>query len=425
MNKNNINDRLILKNFHSLLFITLCVITFIGCDRTQCRIILDDPDVSMTSDTIEADNDTFVSVNAEFCSDTEQNVCGGDELLFFEPGDPCGSCSRTHWQCEETNFVCSGDCSCELDADCAENEWCSNNICVDETWAYIPTGTFIMGSPDDEIGRYYWEQEQHRVILTQPFLLSRYELTIGEWRMISEIPVRDCGENNPSCSEEIPDDYEVLSEDCNPYPINGISWFEAIEYINARSEQEGLELCYMTEEISYQHVIHWNRDCLGYRLPTEAEWEYAARAGTTTATHQGNLTLVDDEILSPLVGYEWCEEEGPLPEIECSNRFQLGFRYNNPQLPGLLIPNSWGLYDTLGNVPEYVWDESSHDFTNIDIDPPSYNSSQANARVARGGIREGSNEYCRFTFRGGTDFDWSYYIQGVGIRLARSLPISQ
>ncbi len=403
-------------NFHSSLFIVLCIVIFTGCERTQCRVMSDDSDVSIHSDTIDIEADIINDANDE-CEQREQNVCGGYELLFFEPGDSCGSCSRGYWQCEETDFVCLGDCNCEIDSDCAENEWCSNNFCVDEGWAYIPSGSFLMGSPDDEIGRSRFEQEQHRVVLTQPFLLSRYELTIGEWRMVSEIPERIC--NDPydySCRDTVPDPYEFPSEDCNPYPINEIFWFEALEYVNARSEQEGLEPCYILEEISDQHVAHWNRNCLGYRLPTEAEWEYAARAGTTAATHQGNLTMIEDEILSPMIGYAWCFEEDPLPEIECSLFLSQGSRIHNPHLPGLLPSNSWGLYDTLGNVYEQVWDEVDDNDLTL-VDPPNYSSSQARDRLERGG--------CRFAINRRFLFYWNYFYQGSGIRLARSLPVSQ
>ena len=400
--------------FNYFILFLICFPVFSGCGTSQCEVI----NVSDTETQDTNVNDVSTDITDEFCI---YNACGGDELLFADPGDSCGSCSRTHWQCEETNLVCSGNCNCETYSNCAENEWCSNNVCVDKAWAYIPAGTFIMGAPDDEIGSFYDVMTQHQVTLTQPFLMSRYEVTIGEYLEIRE--------TLPEHTRQI------LSEDCNPYPLDEIYWFDAIEYINARSEQEGLESCYVFETISGSKITRWDRDCLGYRLPTEAEWEYAARAGTTTATYRGDLTMIGrDEISSPLVGYAWCFEEDPLPEIACSfsSEFIEDPTFLTPHLPGLLPPNPWGLYDILGNVREQVFDDFRYNEETAIIDPPSYNAMQSNSKISRGGnvndetiYSSNQRTYCRSAARHSlqTRFSETSFVNGAGIRLVRSLPV--
>ncbi len=406
-----------MQKFYFKCFISILIhfLLLTGCGTSQCEFAnSSDTETQEIDDT--STNDTLTDViDADFYI---QNVCGGDELLFAEPGDSCGSCSRTRWQCEETNLVCFGNCDCEIDSDCAGNEWCSNNICVDETWAYIPAGTFIMGALEDEIGsRSYTYNyiEPRQVTLTRPFLMSRYELTIDEYLEVEE-----------TFPEYV---HQILSEECNPYPLDEIYWYDAVEYMNARSEQEGLEPCYISDTIFDEKIIRWNRNCLGYRLPTEAEWEYAARAETTTATYRGDLRIVENELLSPMAGYAWCFEEDPLPERACSISSEFGEdpTFLTPHLPGLLPPNPWGLYDIFGNVREIVWD----DFMpyGATIDPPSYNAVRAGIKSSRGGsvnserISDSDGDYCRSACRYAVYTTPQPSRSGAGMRLVRSLPV--
>jgi formylglycine-generating enzyme required for sulfatase activity len=139
-----------------------------------------------------------------------------------------------------------------------------------------------------------------------------------------------------------------------------VSWFDAIAYCNARSESEGLETCYdlstcegvvgsgfgapeddfvCTGEVQRFGNVY---ECPGYRLPTTAEWEYAARAGTTTKTYVGDST--SDNV-------EECQPDPVVDEIawSCSNT-------DMAMAVGLKAPNGWGLYDMLGNLREWVSD---------------------------------------------------------------------
>lgn len=132
----------------------------------------------------------------------------------------------------------------------------------------IPGGTFTMGSPAGERQRHE-DERAHKVALS-PFYLSPYEVTQAEYESVMGAnPSRFTGDN---------------------LPVETVTWYDAIEYCNARSEREGLTPAYTVSG----NTVSWNRAADGYRLPTEAEWEYAARAGTTGVFPWGDRITSDN-----------------------------------------------------------------------------------------------------------------------------------
>jgi formylglycine-generating enzyme required for sulfatase activity len=197
-------------------------------------------------------------------------------------------------------------------------------------FVWVSSGEFDMGSPTSERGRFD-NETLHKVTLTRPFFLQTTEVTQGQWAVVMG--------NSPSAFPE-----------CGPEcPQENVSWWEALEYLNRRSVSEGFEKCYELtgclgipgSNFRCQSVAFKGLTCDGYRLPTEAEWEYAARASTDTMLPQGDLTQDQcspkDPKLDPAGWY-------------CGN----AERKTHPI--GQKTPNTWGLYDMAGNVTEWVWD---------------------------------------------------------------------
>jgi formylglycine-generating enzyme required for sulfatase activity len=199
----------------------------------------------------------------------------------------------------------------------------------------INGGTFRMGANTNSTG------VQTTV---ESFYISKYEVTVGEFRRfinstgyiptgetygyevwIAQYPgVRHKNAPNPSW------DNPYMEQDEN-HPVVLVSWYDAVEYCNWLSLQEGLTPAYRIIYTDNKVDIEWNRSANGYRLPTEAEWEYACRAGSTTIYYYGN---------TPDVNTGWY--------VENSN--------NTTHPVGTMPPNSWGLYDMQGNVSEWVQD---------------------------------------------------------------------
>jgi formylglycine-generating enzyme required for sulfatase activity len=120
-------------------------------------------------------------------------------------------------------------------------------------------------------------------------------------------------------------------------PVEQVNWFSAVEYCNKRSEKEGLTPAYTINE----RIVTWDKTANGYRLPTEAEWEYACRAETLSAFYTG------DNITSESANFN-----GGLPY---NNNRASAFRRTTIAV-GSLAPNSFGIYDMHGNVAEWCWD---------------------------------------------------------------------
>lgn len=139
---------------------------------------------------------------------------------------------------------------------------------VPENFVLIKGGFFQMGSPETEAWRGK-DELQHNVTVSD-FCMSKFELTQQEYEAVTgKNPSNFKGEN---------------------LPVENISWLDAIAYCNARSEKEGLAPAYT---VSGQ-IVSWDRSANGYRLPTEAEWEYACRAGTSTPFYMKNSPSADN-----------------------------------------------------------------------------------------------------------------------------------
>jgi formylglycine-generating enzyme required for sulfatase activity len=240
-----------------------------------------------------------------------------------------------------------GDVDTDVDADC------DSVGDVPGDWLLPRPGTFTMGSPSGEVGRYD-DEEQHEVTLTHYFLIQFTEVTQRQFQ--------DVMGYNPSSFSECPD--------C---PVETVSWHEAAAYCNALSCRADLEPCYSCEGSRESVVcapVGSPYDCLGYRLPTEAEWEYAARAGDTRATYTGDLDWSHSE----------CESPNPvLDEIAwfCGNSD------DHTHEVGTLDPNGWGLHDMLGNVWEWCHDWYA-DYPRDSVTDP-YGPGAGTDRVLRGG----------------------------------------
>lgn len=257
---------------------------------------------------------------------------------------------------------------------------------IPEGFVLIKGGSFQMGSPDSEPWRS--EDELQHTVTVSDFYMSKYELTQKEYEDITG--------NNPS---------NFSGENL---PVENISWLDAVAYCNARSEKEGLTPVYT---IDGQNVS-WNRSADGYRLPTEAEWEYACRAGTTTPFYMESSPSDKD-----------ANYYGHYPyEIE-DNYFSQG---NLEVKPGeyrettvsvdSFSENPYGLYNMHGNVSEWVWDYYGAYSTDSQTDPTGPET--GTLRVYRGGGWNDFAKNMRSAYRATLEQDHGSF--NIGIRLVRN-----
>ncbi len=284
-----------------------------------------------------------------------------------------------------------------------------------------PPGNFLIGSPKNERDRKLNEGTLHLVSITRPFYVQADEVSQAEWYEVMG--------RNPSNLLEAGDDA----------PVESISWFDAVVFCNKLSILEGLEICYRVENMQMECHFCQNRISVhektcpicgavlrtssrpiygsiqsarvtflglgrnGYRLPTEAEWEYACRAESITAYSFGAQLLP-----------EHANFKGSLPPPDPGGSTDWG-----TSVPGRSYEaNTWGVYDMHGNVEEWCWDRYAHyPEAARRVDPVGPDS--GDGRIKRGGNWGKASNYCRSARREHAPAALGF--PTVGLRVVRSV----
>ncbi len=259
----------------------------------------------------------------------------------------------------------------------------------------IPPGEFVMGSPEAEEKREDRER-QYRVQITRGFYIGVTEVTQQQWlRVMRSRPWHD------KTSSEARHLRVTVREGRN-HPALHLSWEDAVLFCNQLSEKEKLAPCYKIELLASATPndpqglrVEFLPQGTGYRLPTEAEWEYACRAGTTTTYSLGN----DKTRLGDHVWYDANSKKNMRGEHQV----------------GTKLPNPWGLHDMHGSAYEWCQDWLGEYDTSAATNPTG--PAQGVSRVFRGGSAGAADSCCRSAFRrGARPTNRSY---AVGLRVVR------
>ena len=269
----------------------------------------------------------------------------------------------------------------------SSGETINNTVEVGEDrLVFINGGSFEMGSPETEMQR-ETDETQHEVTVSD-FYIGKYEVTQSEYEeVMGENPSNFSGDN---------------------LPVENVTWYDAIEYCNKLSEREELTPVYTIDGEN----VSWDRSANGYRLPTEAEWEYAARAETTTPFNTENS--ISDEEANYYGHYPYGIEENYFSqenlETEPGEYRQTTVAVNS------FSPNKWGLYNIHGNVAEWCFDYyGEYDLGNTNN--PS-GPTTGTLRVNRGGGWNDYAKHLRSSYRASTTPDQR--MSNIGFRVARN-----
>jgi len=237
------------------------------------------------------------------------------------------------------------------------------------TMVYLPAGSFLMGSNEGPPN----ERPAHTVEIAA-FSIGATEITQGQYKAVTG--------TNPS---------NYVGDD--NLPVEQVTWYDAVRFCNLLSDRAGLERCY--DENTWECDTSKN----GLRLPTEAEWEYACRAGSTTAYNTGDT-------------------ESVLDDTAWYGNINNGNSYNMPHPVGMWKPNAWGLYDMHGSLWEWCSDRYRETYNDLIPEGETPGPHKTPTRVMRGGSWISDPEFCRSATRDFYSPDISYL--DLGFRVARS-----
>ncbi len=365
--------------------------------------------------------------NVAACNDN--NACTDDACDPTAAGAEADGCVHGHGtapcsdgdRCTFPDSCAGGLCRAGASVDCDDSSPCTQDSCDPalgcvytsipagvgdcpptqgpDGFAHIPAGEFWMGTLVGEPGRQDDEGPRRRVEITRAFWLKTTEVTQAEWNAL--LPSMG-GTRNPSA-------FPSCGEDC---PVDSVDWWESLAWCNAKSRSEALPECYDLSSCTgepgrsyFCTTLQVNAtggnplECEGYRLPTEAEWEYAARAGTEAAFYNGEITQPGVSPLDPLldlIGWYGGNSAATYEDAnDCSGGG--GPERCGPQPVALKLPNAWGLHDAAGNVNEWVWDLYGAYPAGPATDP--LGGGRGSERVWRGGSWSTSAAHCRSAAR--------------------------
>ena len=248
--------------------------------------------------------------------------------------------------------------------------------------AYIPLGEFLMGSPSTEVGRRDDEQ-QHRVHVTKPFYMGVYETTQAQYQQVIS--------RNPSYFSTLGGGRTaIVVKNTDQFPVEIVSWHDSVKFCNRLSKMENRKPYYKFSDVGSVVIVGGD----GYRLPTEAEWEYACRAGTKTSYTFGDRIQAGEVPL-----YEQTDTDLKWP------------------------PNAFGLHDMHGGVREWCQDWYDETYylqfkSGTASDPQGPTAGQY--RVVRGGSWADSENNCRSAVRHRLTPTGAGYF--IGFRVVRESP---
>ena len=361
-------------------------------------------------------NDVWLT--SSVCDESERCVEGDCESLPAQLGLSCGGpgdCTHPELDCYSDHCLfrvpvdegepCLDDLGCVDDLTCSPSGFCSP-----VGFVYIPPGAFWMGSPEDEAERRADREQRRLVTLTNGYFMSEAEVTLTQWE-----EVMDTTHSNKACG----------SDGGTGCPVVNVSWAETLGYSNALSG-EILDPCYdavdcndapcdVTVTADSGSPYH----CVGFRLPTEAEWEYAYRAGSTGPYYRESPSEGEFPDAIGWYGFNsggvdwdqecsWLDPEGELPKTpRCA-----------PHAVKAKDPNAYGLYDMAGNAEEWVWDVFEADVTLLGTHDP-VGASDGATRVRRGGSWSSKKEICRAASR--EPLPPSTALDDLGFRVVRTV----
>jgi len=276
---------------------------------------------------------------------------------------------------------------------------------------FVKGGTFSMGIDPDSI--YYNCSPVHRVTLSD-FYIGKYEVTQGEWEQIIG--------NNPS-----------LHKDINK-PVERVGWYDAIEFCNRKSIREGLEPCYTIDKVNKDpynvnkiDTLKWTINCnwkaSGYRLPTEAEWEYAAKGGDKSRgyIYSGSNNLEESGWYADISGEEILDSEEMLKSLGHRNATAKMFENCcESHKVGEKKPNELGIHDMSGNVFEWCWDNYARDYYALGPERNPAGTVNCFKTIIRGGSYISNPTTCTPWIRAFYDRTITKFDVEIGFRVVRS-----